>query len=319
MPKLPIKDLQRESVLVALQTHESEQKRWSTVLKADLLMLLAALIWGTTFVPQRLSMNHLGPLTFNAFRFILGGLFLLALRAVYPALSKQMTQSVVWGPSRAWAAGALAGVVLFIAATLQQIAIVTTEVGKTGFLTSLYVIFVPMLALFVGTIPGWGSWLGSLLALSGVFFLSGPLTAITLFSGDGLLIMSALVWALHVHCLGYFSRRVDGLILAISQALVSGALSLVCALIFEGFSWSGVQKTYLAILYGAIMSVGVAFSLQVVAQKHAPATHAAIIFSFEAVFAAVAGWLLLGETLSAEALLGCSLLFAGLIVAQVKP
>ena len=214
--------------------------------------------------------------------------------------------------------GGLAGLVLFGGATLQQVGLGFTTAGKAGFITGLYVVIVPLLGMLWRQWPGWGGWVGAIIAAVGLYFLSVT-TEFNLAPGDAWVLASAFLWAIHVLLLGYLSPRVDVLKLACDQYAVCCFLSLVVAGFMETITVHGLRGATIPILYGGVMSVGVAYTLQVVAQKVAPPTHAAIILSLEAVFAALAGWLILGEVLTSRGLLGCGLMLAGMTVAQLWP
>ncbi|MBW2340408.1 MAG: DMT family transporter [Deltaproteobacteria bacterium] len=288
------------------------------VYRADSLLLVAAIIWGSAFVAQRVGMSHVGPLTFNGIRFALGAMVLL------PLIRRRDPESEVEGGpaqhSMVWptvGGGALVGLVLFVAATLQQVGLVYTTAGKAGFITGLYVIIVPLLGLFWGHRPGWGGWLGAGLATVGLYLLSVTGT-FTFAPGDLWELFGALFWATHVLLLSWLSPRMDGIRLACGQYAVCSLLSLIVAGFTEAFTLDGLHGALIPILYGGILSVGVAYTLQVVAQRDAPPTHAAIILSLEAVFAALAGWLILDEMLSLRGLIGCILMFSGMLTALLR-
>ncbi len=287
------------------------------IYKADSLLMLTAVIWGGAFVAQRVGMDHVGPLTFNGVRFALGALTLLpfALRGDR-ATEKERLQRLT--NKQAVLGGGLAGLVLFGGATLQQVGLVFTTAGKAGFITGLYVVIVPLLGMLWRQWPGWGGWVGAIIAAVGLYFLSVT-KEFNLAPGDAWVLASAFLWAIHVLLLGYLSPRVDVLKLACAQYAVCCFLSLVVAGFMETITVHGLRGATIPILYGGVMSVGVAYTLQVVAQKVAPPTHAAIILSLEAVFAALAGWLILGEVLTSRGLLGCGLMLAGMTVAQLWP
>jgi len=277
-------------------------------LQADLSLLLVAVIWGSAFVAQRLGMAEVGPFAFNAARFAVGGLTLI------PVLGRKRLRL----PSRdELRSGALLGVLLFAAATLQQIGLIWTTAGKAGFITGLYVVIVPLLlALVWGEWAGWTSWLGAGLGTAGLFLLSVE-RGLQLAPGDGWVIGSALMWALHVVAIGRVAPERDPLRLAFLQYAICALLSLPAALVLEPGSWGGLLLVIPAILYAGVLSIGLGYTTQVIAQRHTTPTHAAIILSTESVFAALAGWLVLGESLSGEQLLGCGLMLAGMLLAQV--
>ncbi|MBU8869625.1 MAG: DMT family transporter [Gemmatimonadales bacterium] len=293
---------------------------------ANLVLMLAAAIWGFAFVAQRVGMRHLGPLTFNGIRFGLGALALTPL-LIYN-LRKQrivgdLNENSATGkapnkqPSRAFClrAGLLTGLLIFGGSTFQQFGVVYTTAGKAGFITSLYVVFVPILGLLTGQGTGRWTWWGALLAAIGLYLLSiRGWMSIDL--GDGLVLIGALFWASHVLAVGKLSGRIDPIRLAVSQFIVCSLLSLLGALIFESFQWPAIRAAAVPILYAGILSVGVAYTLQLVGQRHAQPAHAAIILSFEAVYAVIGGWLILNEGLTPRAMIGCALMLAGVFLAQ---
>ncbi|OIP90718.1 MAG: EamA family transporter [Syntrophobacteraceae bacterium CG2_30_61_12] len=289
------------------------------VVQADWLLMLTAIIWGGAFVAQRMGMDHVGPLTFNGVRFALGALALLPLSlrrdpaagAGDAAAAAGMPRLVLWG-------GALAGLVLFIAATLQQVGLVYTTAGKAGFITGLYVIIVPILGALLGQKMGWSAWLGALVATFGLYLLSVTET-FSLEPGDPWVLLGAFFWAVHMMVLAWLAPRMNGVKLACAQFWVCAGLSLAVAGYREPITISGLKGALMPILYGGLLSVGVAYTLQVVAQRHAPPIHAAIILSLESVFAALAGWVILGEVLSLRGITGCLLMLAGMLIVQLWP
>ena len=288
------------------------------VYRADFLLMVAAVIWGSAFVAQRVGMSHVGPLTFNGIRFALGAMVLLPLirrRDPEPEVEGGPAQHRMVWPTVG--GGALVGLVLFVAATLQQVGLVYTTAGKAGFITGLYVIIVPLLGLLWGYRPGWGGWLGAGLATVGLYLLSVTGT-FTFAPGDLWELFGALFWAIHVLLLSWLSPRMDGIRLACAQYVICALLSLIVAGFTEAITRDGLHGALIPILYGGILSVGVAYTLQVVAQRDAPPTHAAIILSLEAVFAALAGWLILDEMLSLRGLIGCVLMFSGMLTALLR-
>jgi drug/metabolite transporter (DMT)-like permease len=283
--------------------------------KSDSLLMLAAIIWGSAFVAQRVGMSYVGPLTFNGVRFALGAIVLLPL-----GRWRNQYQRIASSPQRtslAWPAlwgGTLAGLMLFSGATLQQIGLVYTTAGKAGFITGLYVIIVPLMGLFLGHWPGWGGWVGACCAMIGLYLLSVT-EAWTFAPGDLWELFGAFFWAAHVLVLSWLSPRMERIKLACTQYAVCSILSLLGACFTETITLDGIMGAIIPILYGGVLSVGIAYTLQVVAQRHAPPTHAAIILSLEAVFAALAGWLILEEILSLRGLIGCIFMFAGMLSA----
>lgn len=283
-------------------------------LRADGLLLLAALIWGAAFVAQRMGMDHVGPMTFNGVRFALGALVLapFALRdpgAGNPAAMS--TRGVLLG-------GLLAGLALFAGASFQQVGIMYTTAGNAGFITGLYVVIVPILGLFWRQRPGLGVWIGAVLAAAGLYLLSvtGDLS---ISFGDLLVLVCAFCFAGHVLIIGWLAPRIPALRLSVLQYACCAALSFLAAAFTEEIRLEGILDAALPILYGGLMSVGVAYTLQVVAQKDAPPAHASILLSLEGAFAALAGWALLGETMTTRGLTGCGLMLGGMLLAQLWP
>ncbi len=281
-------------------------------MKADLLLLITAAIWGFAFVAQRVGMSHMGPFTFNGIRFSLGALSLVPF--------------LIWGRKKAARESdfnlkpylvpvALTGLTLFVGASLQQVGLVGTTAGKAGFITGLYVILVPLLALLWGERTHAAHWAGALLAVAGLYLLSvrgGWVVS----PYDLVVLAGAFAWAVHVHLIARYSGRVGPVRLASLQFAICGVLSLIVALLFEPVSLSGVGDGIWTILYGSFLSVGLAYTLQVVAQRTANPSHAAIILSLEGAFAALGGWLVLNELLSPRDIIGAGLMLAGMLISQ---
>ena len=210
------------------------------------------------------------------------------------------------------------GLALSLGINLQQVGLLFTTVTNSGFITGLYVIVVPILGLLIGQRSSAGIWLGASLAVVGMFLLSVG-EGFTVASGDWLQLAGAFVWGIHVLLVGFFAGRHDPLRLAFIQFATCAVISLALALVFETATLDGIIAAGPAILYGGVFGVAIGFTLQVVAQQHAIASHAAIILSLEAVFAAIAGALLLGEVLALRGYLGCALMFGGMLLAQLWP
>lgn len=289
-------------------------------LRANLLMLVAALIWGSAFVAQRLSLDAIGPFLFTGLRFLLGATVVFAL-LVYLRHARPGSEPVTAARpvSRGLlASGALLGLLLSVAISMQQIGLQYTKVANAGFISSLYVVIVPLMGVLAHHETAIGTWLGALLAAVGMYFLSVS-EHFSILYGDWYQLAGAFVIAAQVMLVGRFARRHDPLMLALVQFVTCGVVCLAIGLVFEPLTLASLVRAAPTILYGGALSVGVAYTIQVVAQKDAAPAHAAVIFSMEGVFAALAGWLVLGETLSGRALSGCMLMLAGLIVCQVMP
>ncbi|MGB1311521.1 MAG: DMT family transporter [Leucothrix sp.] len=298
--------------------------------QSNILLLITAAIWGSAFVAQRIGMEYIGPHTFNGIRFLIGSAVLVPLaiwlhhrmanqdaktRNKMPddkgVADKQSNAGLVWG-------GVIAGAVLFIGAALQQVGIVYTTAGKAGFITSLYIVLVPIMGIAFKQKAGLGIWLGALLALFGLYLLSIQ-ADFTLEYGDLLMLIGAFFWAAHVLVIGWLAPQYDPLKLSIIQFFVCGLLSMMVAWALEMIVWSDVMLAMDAILYAAIMSTGIAYTLQVVAQQNAKPSHAAIILSSEAMFAVLAGWVILGEVLTPRGMTGCAFILLGMLVSQLLP
>jgi drug/metabolite transporter (DMT)-like permease len=282
----------------------------SNSLRADLLLLLTAFIWGFAFVAQRMGMEYVGPYLFNAARFGLGCLPLL------PFVAQNASGPLLPHLLRAAPGSLLAGLFLFAGSSLQQVGIVYTTAGKAGFITGLYVILVPILGLALGQQSGRTTWLGALVATTGLYLLSVE-PPFSIAYGDALVLIGALFWAGHVLIIGRFAQQIDWAALAFLQFLTCSLLSFGVALAVEPVAWQPLVDAAWPVFYGGVLSVGVAYTLQVVAQRQAPASHAAIILSLETVFAALGGWWLLSEAMSLRGLAGCGLMFGGMLVSQL--
>lgn len=282
--------------------------------KSDVLLFVTALIWGFAFVAQRIGMDYVGPFTFNGVRFALGALFLLPLivfrarRAPGHAFTATRKETVM--------GGLLAGLVLFTGASLQQVGLVHTTAGNAGFITGLYVVIVPILGIFLSQRTDRGTWIGAVMAVAGLYLLSVT-SGITISPGDVLVLTGAFFWAAHVLIIGWCSPKTDSFRLAFFQYAACAALSLAVAGITEVITLDSIFRGAVPILYGGIMSVGIAYTLQVVGQRDAPSSHAAILMSLEAVFAALGGWLMLNEHLTSRQFLGCTLMLLGMLVSQL--
>lgn len=286
--------------------------------KADAMLLLTALVWGAAFVAQRVGMNSVGPFTFNGVRFLLGALALLPLAWYQRNAVRTEGGRIDLEMSRYVRACFIAGIFLFAGASLQQVGLVWTTAGKAGFITGLYVVFVPLFGLFAHHRPDAWTWFGVVLAAGGLFLLSVT-EAFTIAFGDLLELIGAVFWAGHVLLVGRYAARLEPISFSIGQFIVCGTLSLATAFWRESVSVAGLSEALVPVAYGGLISVGVGYTLQVVAQKDALPAHAAIILSLEAVFAAWTGRVLLGESMSWRATAGCVLMLAGCLLAQFGP
>lgn len=283
-----------------------------------LLLLLTAMIWGFAFVAQRVGMEYVGPFTYNAVRFALGGLSLYPLIFHLKRKNRNEPQEKHLFVRQKRVGGLLLGLVLFLAASLQQVGLQYTTAGKSGFITGLYVVFVPLVGVFFRHKTSLFLWIAVVLASIGMYLLS--VTSLGTFSyGDMLTVFSALFWTVHVLLTGYLSPKMDSIKLAQTQFFVCALLCMIVAVSVEPINYSQIFKAYIPILYGGLLSVGVAYTLQVVVQKTAHPTYSAVILSLESLFAAIGGWIILNETLSMRSIIGCGLMLAGMMIAQIRP
>lgn len=288
-------------------------------LLGTLQLLLAAFIWGSAFVAQSDGMNYVGPLTFTSVRFALGGIVLIPVILIRNAASKR---NVAYEPENksgikhTLTGGIICGILLATAAAFQQFGILYTSVSKAGFITTLYVIFVPLCGLFMKKKLGGNLWIAVVLATVGLYLLCMS-EGLKLSVGDILVFMCAISYTAQIIAVERFSKKIDPVLLSSLQFLTVGAVTGIPALIFEKPDLASVLAAWLPILYAGIMSSGVAFTLQVVAQRYTDATIAAITMSFESVFAVLAGWAILGESLTLREGLGCAVMFCAIIIAQL--
>jgi len=280
-------------------------------------MLIAAAIWGFAFVAQRQGMETMGPFLFNTARFFIGVAVLSPL-IWYLSKKKKSSNKVEVSTKKLIFAGTIAGLFLFAASSFQQVGLQYTTAGKAGFITGLYIFFVPLIGLFLGQKTGSGTWLGAIIALIGLYLLSIK-EDFSIAEGDLFQLVCAVFFAAHVLVIGYLAKRMDPLKLSLVQYCVSGVLSLFIAVAIEVITWDMIVDTTIPLLYAGVMSIGVGYTLQVVAQQHAKSSHAAIILGLEGAFAVLGGWLLLDEYLSTRGLVGCGLMLTGMFLSQLLP
>lgn len=275
--------------------------------RSTLLLSCTAIIWGVGFVAQSVAMNYMGPLTFNAVRFLLAG---IALIPVIKFFEGGIDKHSIKG-------GLVCGFVCFIGATLQQFGILFTgSAGMAGFISGLYIIIVPILGVFLGRKAGLPVWVGAALAVIGLYLISSPddITAIDM--GTLLLIACAFAWAIHIFLIDKFVAKAKPLGISMVQCFVIGTFSFIAAFIFEDIQPVSIVSGYLPILYSAFISIGIAYTLQFVGQKHVPPGRSAVIFSMESVVAAISEVIILGTFLATTGYIGGALIFAGIIISQ---
>lgn len=300
----------------------------NTKMRNSLLLVLTAFIWGTSFVAQSEGGDAVGPFTFNGIRSIIGGLVLLPVIIFLDKknlsdkkpVEKDDLKKLIFG-------GVSCGMALFLASSCQQVGIyLGTPAGKAGFLTACYIIVVPILGLFLKKKCGWNIWAGMLMTVIGLYMLCMT-DKISFNLSDLIVLVGALIYALHIMIIDYFSPSVDGVRMSCIQFFVCGVLSLVpmfwsdmkhsIAGIIEWLPNLQSFEAWVSILYAGVLSCGVAYTLQIIAQNGLNPTLASMLMSLESVFSVLAGWIVLGELLSLRQLIGCGLIFAAIIFAQI--
>lgn len=293
----------------------------SKKMRGNLLLLLTAVIWGTAFVAQSTGMEHLQPFTYNGIRTVIGGLALIPLIAVLdrlkpaearptPAQRREINRNSLIG-------GVCCGIVLCVASSFQQFGISMTTAGKAGFITALYIVIVPLMGVFIRRKIPKIIWACVAIAVLG-FYLLCVKEGFSVSTGDLLVLCCAFFFSIHIMVIDHFGgKHVDGVRMSCVQFLVAGGISLVLMLLFEEPSWAGIWAAGGSMLYTGVVSCGVGYTLQIVGQRDTDPTTATLLMSLESVFAVLAGWLLLHESLSLRELLGCVLVFAAVLLAQI--
>lgn len=280
--------------------------------KGALSILLATIIWGSTFVAQSVGVEHIGPFTFLAVRCF------LAVAALVPILAIRNRGNLlqILKNTTLWRGGIFCGIVLFIAASLQQIGLLYTTAGKAGFITAMYIVFVPIFGLFFHRKPPKTALLSVLVATAGLYFISGcGLTSVNI--GDVLMLLCAFAFTMQILLIDRFSPGVDSMALNMVQSLVCALLCSVFMFVFEEPKMDMILISWPPLVYAGVLSMGVAYTLQIVGQKKLEPTTASLLMSFESVFAAISGWLFLNETLSWIEFLGCVMVLCAIILSQI--
>ena len=280
--------------------------------------LLCTFIWGTTFIAQETGMEKIGPYTFNAVRFFVG---FIALIPLYLILEKSVTKKIISkDKNRFFHLSILIGIFLFLASVFQQVALIYTDVANAAFFTIFYVPMVPIIVFFLFKKNiHWSVWPSAMLCVIGGYLLTNFQDA-TIRLGDSLVVVSAIFWALHIIFIGKIIEEFNTpILIGLVQTLVVSSCSIVLSLIFEEFIISNILSHKVQILYAGILSGGFAFVLQIYAQKNITPAPAAIIFSLEGVFAAIAAWIILNQILSFNNILGCAFILFGVIFSQLLP
>lgn len=283
--------------------------------KGSIILLLTALIWGTAFVAQSVGVEHIPPFTFNGVRNVVGAIALLPVILIMSKMKKKKEAVVTEDKKALIIGGILCGVVLAIASTLQQFGLVYTTPGKAGFLTALYIIFVPLFSIILKKKVKHSIWISVALATLGMYLLCVK-ESVSVNKGDVLVFLCAIAFTFHIMVIDHFSPKVDGVKLSCIQFAVCAVLCLSCAIIFDRISLTDLTYAAVPILYTGVMSSGVAYTLQIIGQKYTSPTLATLIMSLESVFAALAGWIILGQGMSISEIAGALLMFVSIIIAQ---
>lgn len=284
----------------------------------NILLALTALIWGSAFVAQSVGMDYLGPFTFNSIRSLMGGIVLLPVIIIMKRQRRKSRQEETSSGDRKTLiiGGICCGIALAAASSLQQIGIVYTSAGKAGFITALYILIVPIMGLFLGRRVGLKVWIGVALAVAGMYFLCIT-DGFSISKGDFLVFLCAIVFSVHILVIDHFAPKVDGVALSCIQFFVSGILCAVPMLVQEQPQMDAILAAWMPLAYAGVLSSGVAYTLQVIAQKNTDPTVASLLLSLESVFSVLTGWVILGERLSGRELFGCALVFAAVLLAQI--
>ena len=284
-------------------------------MKNNILLVLTALIWGCAFVAQSVGMDYVGPFTFNMARFLIGAIVLLPVIWFMDRQRKTGAEKGA-GQKTLIIGGICCGIALAVASTLQQWGILFTTVGKAGFITAMYIVIVPLLGIFIGKkvrplIIGCVA-----IAVVGFYFLCMT-ESLRLGLGDFLVLLCAIAFSIHILVIDHFSPKVDGVKMSAIQFLTAAIISAVPTLLWEQPVFTEILQAWQPVLYAGVMSCGVAYTLQIIAQKNADPTVASLLLSLESVFSVLAGWVLLGQGLSLKELFGCVLIFCEIILAQL--
>ena len=287
-------------------------KRWI----GNGLLLLGAMIWGAAFVAQSVGMDYLEPFTFQASRCFLGSLVLLPVVAVMDRRGVSRRPVTAEAKKHQLYFGLACGVMIFAACSLQQWGLLYTTPGKSGFLTSLYIILVPMAGLLFGRrVKPW-VWGSVVLAVLGLYLLCGS-TDFSLGAGELLTLGSAVAFCFHILVIDRASSQVDGVRLSATQFFICGCLSLVCAFLWETPRWENILACWIPIGYAGIFSSGIGYTFQIIGQAYTEPTVASLLMSLESVFSVIFGWIILRQSLTPTELLGCALVFAGVLISQI--
>lgn len=286
-------------------------------LKGTIILLLATTIWGSAFVAQRMGMDHIGPYTFQVARCFLALVVLIPISILSDRKkTDQKTYFGRWNDKKLWRAGLLCGIPLFLACNLQQVGLVDTDAGKSAFLTAMYIVFVPIIGLFLKRKPTWTIPVSVALAVAGLYFLS-CVGMDSINRSDLLLLGCAVAFAVQITVVDRYANEVDAIRLSMLQAFVCATLTCIPMAIFETPTWAGIREAFLPIAYAGCLSMGLSYTLQIIGQKDLEPSVASLIMSLESVFAVLAGCIILHERLSKFEIIGCVLVFTAVIVSQL--
>lgn len=298
----------------------------SKKMQSNILLLITAFIWGSAFVAQKSGMEFIDPFTYNGIRTFIGGLVLIPVIFIMNMGKANPKETEITEEEQSAKAaqkklliigGICCGAALFVASSLQQFGVSYTTAGKAGFITTLYVVIVPIISILIGKKVRPLMWLCVIMGAVGLYLLCMTDASFKLQFGDMLVLLCAFAFAVHIMVIDYFSPKVDGVKLSCIQFLFAGLLGIICMFIFENPDINAILACWLPILYAGVLSCGIGYTLQIIAQKHAEPTVASLLMSLESVFAVISGAVLLHETMSGRELLGCAVIFAAVIIAQL--
>lgn len=291
--------------------------RMKKQLQSSLILLVATVIWGAAFVAQSMGMDHIGPFTFQAARCLIAVFGLIPVIAIFDIFKKDGKNFFSrWADKKLWKVGILCGIPLFLACNLQQVGLVDVDAGKSGFLTAMYIVFVPLIGIFLRKKPSFLVPISVVLAVVGLYFLS-CMGVTKIQFGDLMLLGCAVMFAVQITFVDLFAGSLDSLRLNAIQALVCAVFSAIVMVFIEEPSWQGIKDCAIPICYTGLLSMGVGYALQIIGQKHLDSTVASLIMSLESVFALVFGVLILKETMTGWEILGCALVFIAVILSQL--
>ena len=280
------------------------------------MLILTAFIWGTAFVAQSMGMDYLEPITFNGVRSLIGGAALIPCIWLLGKWKENQKEDVSVNRKDLVTGGVLCGLLLFGASSLQQMGIQYTTAGKAGFITAFYIVIVPVLGIFLKKKTGWKLWMAGVLAVDGLYFLCMT-ESFHMSKGDLLIFLCALIFSVHILVIDHFAPKADGVKMGCIQFFVCGIVSLPFMFLLEKPSLGGMLEGWFPLLYAGVLSCGVAYTLQIIGQKNMNPAIASLLLSLESCFSVLAGWAVLGERLSARESIGCVLMFAAIILAQL--